>query len=400
LSSEYTALGVNYVRTHDFYGPLDLAEMYPDRTADPDLKGSYNFTNSDPRWQAILACGAQPYFRLGDSYNNPTPPADSAERDNLVLAIVNIVHHYYDGQWDGFSTPFEYIEIWNEPDGIFWPGHTRLEFFDFYAAATQALRAAFPDLKIGGPGFTVAAFKLPAGQQYVKDFLDYMQTNSIGLDFLSWHMYSSTPVEYADAGAWYREQLNSYGFSAAASHVTEYNTNLTGVAADDHELRCGPHGAAVLSACWIAMQSSSAQIDLALFYRGNDTAPGMPDFFGLYYADGAPKKIAQAFALWHLLCLCPDLVQTAALKPGGGASPLWVLAGRNGANQALLVVNPGTAQSTYSLAFSDGSFPEQYAISLREVSATADGATALPSDGIVVAIPADAVQLIELAPLP
>ncbi len=69
LSSEYTALGVNYVRTHDFYGPLDLAVMYPDRTADPAVKDSYNFTESDLRWRAIVDCGAQPYFRLGDSYS-------------------------------------------------------------------------------------------------------------------------------------------------------------------------------------------------------------------------------------------------------------------------------------------------------------------------------------------
>ncbi len=320
----------------------------------------------------------------------------------MALAAVNIVHHYYDGLWDGFTTPFEYVEIWNEPDGpVFWPGHTRVEFFQFYAAVAQQLRSAFPELKLGGPGFTVAAYKVdPAGRQYVTDFLRYMQDYNVPLDFLSWHMYSNTPVDYSEAGAWYREQLNTHDFSAAESHVTEYNTALTDIPADDHELRCGPHGAAVLSACWIKLQSAEAAVDLATFYRGNDTALGMPDFFGLYYGDGAPKKIAQAFALWHLLSLCPDLVQAVAVKSGGGASPLWVLAGRSGASQALLVVNPGTAETNYSLAFSDGTFPEQYSISLREVSAAEDGATALPTDGILIPIPADAVQLIELAPLP
>lgn len=400
LTAEYAALGVNYVRTHDYYGPLDLAEIYPDRTKDPVLEKSYSFATGDLQWQMILDCGVEPYLRLGDSSTNPTPPADAAQRANMAAAAVQIVHHYRDGQWNGFTTPFQYVEIWNEPDGSFWPGHTRLEFFQFYQEAATALKLAFPELKVGGCGFTPAGYLSPAGQVYVTDFLDYVQLNGVPLDFISWHMYSNSPADYLDAAAWYREQLNNYSYGDAESHLTEYNTALTGDAAVDRELRGGPYGAAVLSACWIALQSSPAAIDQALFYRGNDTHIEQQDFFGLYYADGTPKKIAQAFELWHRLCLCPDLVQTAALKPGGGASPLWVLAGRNGADQALLVVNPGATDTTYSLAFSDGSFAHNYAMTLREVSADGNGGTADPTSGILVAIAAHGVQLVELAPLP
>ena len=40
LTTDYQDLGVNLVRNHDFYSPLDMAEMYPDHTADPDLASS------------------------------------------------------------------------------------------------------------------------------------------------------------------------------------------------------------------------------------------------------------------------------------------------------------------------------------------------------------------------
>jgi xylan 1,4-beta-xylosidase len=401
LTGEYQALGVNYVRTHDFYGPLDFCVMYPDRAADPSLESSYDFTESDLRWQKILDCGAEPYFRLGDSYNNPTPPADAAERANMALAAVQIVHHYLDGQWSGFTTPFAYIEIWNEPDGgTFWPGHTQLEFFQFYAAVAQGLKAAFPALKIGGPGFTIAAYKLAAGQEYVKSFLGYMRDNVVPLDFLSWHIYSNSPTEYSDAGAWYRDQLSTYGFNAAESHVTEYNTATSGSEDTDYGLRAGALGATLLTAAWIKLQSPEAAVDVALFYRGNDTSISLPTFFGLYKADGEPKKIARAFALWSALCTYPALVQSAALAAGGGASPLWALAGRKDANQALLVANPGTAATTYSLGFSDGSYPHNYAMTLREMSELDEGVTSNPTDGILITIAPNTVQLIEIAPLP
>lgn len=394
LGAEYAELGVNYVRTHDFYGPLDLVQMYADRTKDPALEESYSFAASDVRWRAIVDCGAQPYFRLGDSYNLATPPDGAAQRDNMALAAVEIVRHYHDGQWNGFSTPFSYVEIWNEPDGAFWPLHSTLEFFQFYAAVASALKTAYPGLMVGGPGFTPAGYLVPAGQDYVRSFLDYMEANIVPLDFLSWHMYSNTPTEYGAAAAWYREQLDAYGFSAAQSHLTEYNTQIDeSPPADQGPLRTGGRGASVLTAAWIALQQ--APVDLAMFYRGNDTDISVPTFYGMYYADGQPKKIAQAFGLWHLMTGFTEMLEASAVKTGGGASPLWALGGHGaGSAQALLVVNPSGAATTYNLAFGDGSFPHNHALSLREVNDTQDGLAAAACSGIGVSIDAYTVQLL------
>ena len=81
LKTQYQEIGVNMVRNHDFYGPLDMAQMYPNHAADPNLASSYDFTESDVRFHAILDAGLVPYFRLGDSYNNAAPagPGRSAQ---------------------------------------------------------------------------------------------------------------------------------------------------------------------------------------------------------------------------------------------------------------------------------------------------------------------------------
>ena len=69
LTQAYQAIGINMVRTHDYYGPLDMGEIYPDQNADPYDPASYHFKESDRVFRAILTGGFEPYFRLGDSWN-------------------------------------------------------------------------------------------------------------------------------------------------------------------------------------------------------------------------------------------------------------------------------------------------------------------------------------------
>ncbi|MDZ7271428.1 MAG: hypothetical protein ONB17_07415, partial [candidate division KSB1 bacterium] len=122
LTQAYQEIGVTMVRTHDFYGPLDMCVMYRDRTRDPSDPGSYDFAASDLMWQGIVSGGFEPYFRLGDSWNNATPPTNAQERANWAQAAVEVVRHYREGKWNGYATPFRYVEIWNEPDlQQFWP---------------------------------------------------------------------------------------------------------------------------------------------------------------------------------------------------------------------------------------------------------------------------------------
>jgi len=60
LTDRYRALGVTHVRTHDYYEKLDVHVMYPDHTADPSRRASFDLADSDVYWQGILDSGVEP----------------------------------------------------------------------------------------------------------------------------------------------------------------------------------------------------------------------------------------------------------------------------------------------------------------------------------------------------
>ncbi len=336
----YQTIGVQSVRTHDLYGPLDMSVMYPDPSQDPQAASSYNFAASDAAFAAIVAGGFGCYLRLGDSWDNVSPPATAAERANWAAAAVHVVGRYHS------LHPLRHVEVGNEPDnGQFWPApRTRLEFFDLYAQTARAVKAAYPSLSVGGPGLTHLVFTRDSGRQYLADFLAYIREHEAPLDFLSWHLYSNDPAEMAAGAAYIRQQLDASGFAAAESHQTEYNTDAQN--ADPAAVRLGGQGAAILTGHWIAMQH--AGVSQALLFRGNDTSLLLPTFYGLFYADGRPKRNAHAFSLWSRMAT-HDRMINVSITGGktGAATGLYLLAGRNPTGKkALLAANPTAGELT------------------------------------------------------
>lgn len=351
LTAEYRQIGVNQVRTHDFYGPFDMSQMYPNRNADPALLSSYNFKESDIRFQAILKSGAEPYFRIGDSYNNVKPPA-SAELSNWVQAAVNIIRHYRQGLWDGFTSDFTYIEIGNEPDyEQFWPKpFTMMDFFKLYVQTATAIKHAFPDILVGGPGWTHNIALKTEGQQTAVNFLNYISSSNAPLDFISWHIYSNSPEDFRKSAQFYRSLLDTKGFETAESHITEWNTDARNATEQEAiNLRVKGKGAALASAFWIELQNN--RTDVSTFFRGNDTSMNLVTFYGLYQADGAPKKVADAFSLWSRLCQYPVKLKITG-SSASGSPQLYLLGGqKNDKEPAVLIVNPSDEETTYSLQY-------------------------------------------------
>ncbi len=393
LTSAYKEIGVNLIRTHDYYQALDMCIMYPVRTADPALAQSYDFASSDPVWRSIIAGGFEPYLRLGDSYSNSTPPANALERANWVKAAIEVLRHYRNGKWNGFYTPFRYVEIWNEPDNNqFWPRpHTPLEYFQLYCDTALTIKNEFPDLKVGGPGVTPAGALTPQGRKWTQDFLAFVRQSNAPLDFFSWHMYSNSPQQYAEAATFYRSSLDARGFAQTTKHITEWNTEIKRSqesSADSVALRTGARGAAILSACWIELQNQN-DLEVSTFYRGSDTNIDNPTFYGLFYADGRPKSIASAFSLWSKMSGYSKRLDIETPQ----SSPLYVLAGRNGAGQAaVLIANPGSEPITPLINFSDGRQVGQ--ISLYTVSGSNHQVRTGSLSSPVIEIGAESVQLL------
>ncbi len=348
LTFEYQQLGINYIRNHDYYGPLDMVEMYPDTSADPTLASSYHFTESDSVYQAILEADAEPYFRLGNSYNNSTVPENIK---NWVQASVEVIRHYRQLAIDN-GKQLHYVEIWNEPDNTkFWQDDIET-FYALFAKTYRALKTAFPDLAIGGSGFTPAGYATTKGQKIVQGLLDYLKEQNIQPDFISWHVYANDPQMYADSAKFYRNSLDAMGYQSTESHITEWNTDYR--LTNDVALRTGVKGAAIIAASWIALQQQ--EVDVATFYRGTDPDINAPFFHGIYDAYGNPKPMAYNFMLFSKVIAYPEQLN---ITSDNTETALWLLAAKRDQQQAIFIVNPTDSAIQYRLA---GNLQDMYTV--------------------------------------
>jgi len=131
-------------------------------------------------------CGLTVYLRIWDSAAGAVAPS-SGERANWTQAAVEVVRHYQEGKWSGYTGLIATVEIGNEPDSSnFWPSpYTKEDFFKLYSDTAKAIRAAFPTMKIDGPGITSSGFATTPGKQWTLAFLDYVKAAGAPLDFIS-----------------------------------------------------------------------------------------------------------------------------------------------------------------------------------------------------------------------
>jgi len=404
LTQAYQCIGVTLVRTHDFYGPLDMSVMYPDLSKDPKSRESYDFRVSDAVWSAVTSGGFEPYLRLGDSWNNVRAPHAEREMKNWAQACVEVVRHYCQGKWNGFSTAVRYVEIWNEPDNQqFWPRPlSALDYYRLYAETSHLLKEAFPGVQVGGPGLTQAGFMTARGRQWLEDFLVFVKQTDSPLDFFSWHLYSNNPEDWSSAAQFYREALDEAGFRKKAMHVTEWNTDVRGLPDNGPQalaLRTGGKGASILTAAWIAMQENGVAV--STIYRGTDPDINFPTFYGIFYADGKPKRTALAFSLWaELVQHSERLTLTASPDLGSRPEPgIWYLAGGNAVGEtAVLIANPTAKPVRYTVSRAARGTPVEDGWRVMEVSDDSDALETWNFTGGVAEIGAETVQLLLLGP--
>ncbi len=393
-TQQYRSIGVKQVRTHDYYGYLDMSTLYPDQNADPLNPSSYNFQESDSIFRAILDGGFEPYLRIGDSWNAgpgfPVPKRRApVNKKNWIKAVVEVVRHYKQ-----IAGPrLRYVEIWNEPDHRqFWDS-SQQEFNNLFDETAKVLKTQFPELKVGGPGFTAAAFLLPKNRYLVSSFLDYLRKHNTPIDFLSWHLYSNDPKEFIEAARFYRKLLDEYGFQKAESHLTECNTDMHRIPSviKPFELRMGSYGAAMLTAAWIALQNE--RVDAVFFYRGIDASMDQPLFYGLLRANGAPKRSGLAFSLWSRLANCERLT---VKNIGDPQSCLWLIAGRHHSGNILLLISNFSGQGINYEVLLDKKMVS--GLKIEEISDITETIKEIRTNTSQVFIPGYSVHLLTLQP--
>jgi hypothetical protein len=321
----YRRLGIDIIRTHDFYGPTDWYVIFPKWDADPNDPASYDFASSDTRIKPILANGFQCFYRLGTSWkgarrepiNDPpgtlrgpdgrvTHQADRADFQKWATICAQTVRHYTQDWKAGFHYDIEYWEIWNEPDlaAQFWTG-TPEQYYLLYEEAARAIKQFNPKLKVGGPACTGAL-----REAYVEGFLAYCRDHRVPLDFFSWHSYGGrgdfNPYKFHQDALRVRKALDQHGFPNAENIITEWNAGIQQTLFSET-----PEGAAFYASTLACLMD--ANIQRAFQYRG-DRQPGL----GLHdFRTGEPKICADAFVAWKRLLETPRRLVTSGSDQRG-----------------------------------------------------------------------------------
>lgn len=362
LSAYHQELRFPLTRLHDVvwvnYDAVDVSTVFRDFRNDPALAENYAFAATDDYISAIVRTGSPILYRLGESIEHTPrkyrvhPPADFAKWAEICCGIIR---HYNEGWADGFRHGIRYWEIWNEPENqpAMWTG-TDDQYFQLYEVTAQAIKARWPELKVGGPslGYT-GQFRdgqFEAGD-FLLRFLGHCRDRKLPLDFFSWHCYTSDPSEFRHRARALRQLLDSHGFMGTESHFNEWNylpnndwrpmmKEGQGLMREqwNAEMR-GPRGAAFTA--WALLSLQDAPVDMANYYTAEI------QMFGLFNFSGVPQKTFHAFKAFRKLLDTPRRVRTPFCEAGQVA----LGAGVNAANTvaAVLLSNFNTADAPTGL---------------------------------------------------
>lgn len=355
-TSEYfKEAGIPYSRLHDTEHPfgsgefVDIHCIFKNFDADPDDPASYNFECTDAYLKAIVDCGTQIIYRLGESIEN------SAEANIHPYRYVNppkyylkwakicegIIKHYNEGWADGYHWNIKYWEIWGEPDSpALWTG-TMDEYFELYCVTSKYLKKRFPTLKFGGYG-TIGFYSLTRPDDasfqcepytklmgYMNDFFKKAKEEASPIDFFSWHIYSSNPEEFVEFEEESVKLLEKYGFNDSETIITEWNME----AWPDTTIRKKLQGAAHAVSVFSLLQKTS--VSIAAYYAVDmelSTYCGLFEYSGLKNIVNRTKTFYSFKAFNELYKLGTDV--SIDVEKG-----LYALAAKNESEAAILITN-------------------------------------------------------------
>jgi hypothetical protein len=198
--SQVSGLYPKYIRLDHIY------DFYEVVSRDSSNNLSFNFSKLDQTVCDIYHTGAKPFFSLG--YMPPTMSDDGSligkpkNWHEWTFLVQKTVEHYSSretvlpcGALEDFWKTDIYYEVWNEPDlesfGK-WKYAGEKSYNDLYFYSVKGANQAQNILpyKIGGP-VTTALYK-----NWIQKFLDFVNTNNLKIDFLSWHHYSKKTDDY------------------------------------------------------------------------------------------------------------------------------------------------------------------------------------------------------------
>lgn len=356
----YREAGIPFVRLHDTEYPygsgefVDIPCIFKDFDADETLESSYNFDLTDEYIRHIIELDAQPIFRLGVSIEHAPvkryiyPPKDFKKWARICE---HIIRHYNEGWANGHHWNIRYWEIWNEADGHgnMWLG-TPEEYYEFYCVAALHLKSCFPDLMIGGCGYTRSK------NAFIEGFFDYITSRDvrIPLDFYSWHRYFSEIKWLRAAAADADELLKKYGYTDAENVFDEWNYVEDWCAQGPSYIKLKNHIGASYCAAVLSVLQQETDVDIATYFEGDVSK----EWCGLFEitkmaigqrdkAEIGPLKPFYAFRSFN------DMYKLGnAVKADSDTDGVYACAAVNGEHVGLMVSNFDNADTDVTLDMS------------------------------------------------
>lgn len=329
---------------------IDIDNIFPNPDADENDPASYDFAFTDALLSELAKVGVKPFYRLGATIENNQrlrayhiyPPKDFAKWARVCEMVVR---HYNEGWADGYRFGIEYWEIWNEPDNEpeiadnpMWKG-TKEQYFELYRTVYTHLKSCFPNLKIGGyascgfyalsaSDFSRTAHSSPRTDYFVEfflDFLAYIKSNNVDLDFFSWHSYAGIGenVRYAD---YVRMKLDEFGYGGCEIIFNEWNPGIG--------LRGMQQDASNILAMMCAMQNSPT--DMCMYYDGQMSS----NYCGLF--DPVKHTVFPAYYAFYIFGRLFELgIQAKCEVDCGG---VYAIAAQNSRQRGIAIVNNSDAE--------------------------------------------------------
>jgi xylan 1,4-beta-xylosidase len=298
----------------------------------------YSFFNSDQICDFLLSIGMKPFVELSFMPTalatggktvfhygaNVTPPKDYEQWATLVsrLATHWVERYGIDevGTW--------FFEVWNEPNlAAFWTG-TQAEYFTLYRSTALALKDVDARLRVGGPA--------TANNEWITEFVDFCEQNSVPLDFVSTHHYPTDAL--GSIGEDTEQQLAHSRRSILREWAQEthrkargkpvYYTEWSSSSDPRDHLHDEPYTAAVIVKTMMEaaglVQGYSFWTFTDIFEENYMPATAFQGGFGLLTLQGVPKPSFRAFELLHRL-------GTEALHVSGAHDTVdvWAVRGRD-----------------------------------------------------------------------
>ncbi|MBK8025249.1 MAG: hypothetical protein IPK19_28645 [Chloroflexi bacterium] len=283
-------LGARVVRIDHLYDYYNVLSFAPDGTA------IYRWAELDRIVDSILAAGAQPLMTLSytpSALAGTTVYAAPIDLDAWAELVYQTVVYY--NQMRGLD--IRYWEVWNEPNNgaAFWQSSLD-EYLNLYRVTALAVKRADPAALVGGPGVFYDAMR-PAhftpARAWVVALAEFAQQQRLPLDFVSWHLYSTRPADYAESVALHRAWASAY---SPLPHLllTEWNwSGASSPAMDD--------GRTIAYVAAVVGTLADSPLEQAFFFEPIDGHSDPQGGWGMIRADGTTKPIYESFRLLSLL---------------------------------------------------------------------------------------------------